>query len=646
MNGCLLVLVCLLCCSMASAQVEMFGWGEARGIRVDGELQPVSTRITVVGRDWAGLAQTGHWRTQDQSYAREGDAIVTAGKVLGLREVPALSFKQTARNLDERTAELEIELTAEQGMEIEGVYLFIGLESDRYRDATAELVGSEGPLIALTGAPANAHFGFGAGAGFRIRSGAGAVEFTMDAPTRITFRDDRETESPRITAFFALHTGTLEAGQVVRRRVTYRVDALRDIRPAHLAIDRLESRLVWEGIGGNFCWGTQSRTVSFYLDQLDLAWARVSFPWNLWHAEESADPIVVALADQPLEIQECIRMARELKRRNIPMIVSVWNAPAWAHRPRERREDSAQQFGRTVRLNPEKRDAIAASIRGYLEFFKREVGEEPAFFSFNEPNLGINVLETPEEHAEHIRLFGEAFEQAGLKTRLLLGDANEPRAVDFITAALRDRAAMGFVGGVSVHSWNDGTDEQLRRWREHALGAGRPLYIAEAGYDPDAHRYRAVLAEDWYAVEEARLNLRCINLAGAASLMHWQLTPDYGLVDEAPDGTIVPTRRWFGYSQIARFTPRGATILAMTSDHPAITAAAFETAGATIIHLANREGEREVTIGGVQRDASQVRAYVTDRDRGQAEVAAASVRDGEARMTLPSQSLVTLVIEP
>jgi hypothetical protein len=629
------------------------GWGELRGIRVEGELVPVTTRIVVASHGWKKYANTGHWRTRDQSYARSAESIVTSGQVAGISGIAPLSFRKTVRDLDERTCEIDIELQSTEAMEIDGVFLFVGVPADRFGIGSATLLntvsGGEVAVPFPVTSPADHHLGFGRAKGFRFENERQTVTVNINGDSRreVIIRDDRASETRQVNAFFPLHAGRLEAGQSIHQKVTFRVDGAIDRTPAQVTIDRSPTNAVWEGIGGNLCWGTESPTVTYYLDHLDLAWARVNFPWNLWQPDAGVDPATIPLENQPKEIRECIRIARELHRRGIPLMVAVWNAPEWAHRPRGTTSNDPQQFGRTIRLDPAKRDQIARSITGYLTFFEREVGVAPRFFSFNEPNLGINVRQTPEDHASDNLLIGRAFELAGLQTKLLLGDVNEPRAVDFVKSALADAESMKFVGAVSIHSWNDGTDDQLLQWREHAQRAGLPLYVAEAGHDPDAHRYRPILDETWYAIDDAELNLRCINLARAATIMHWQLTPDYGMVhaDDAAPGGVRLTQRWFQYSQIDRFTPRGGAILTATSDTRAITAAAVEKDGRLTIHLTNREADRVVKITGFSAPAAGVTAYLTDQTRQQSTVPAPTIHEGSMEVRVPSLSMVTLVLE-
>jgi len=103
-------------------------------------------------------------------------------------------------------------------------------------------------------------------------------------------------------------------------------------------------------------------------------------------------------------------MAQKLAKRGIPIIISVWSAPSWAIIGEER---DAYRFRHQgiygYPLNPQKLDEIYRSIGDYLVYLKQNYGVEPALFSFNESDLGINVRQTGEEHAELIKGLGAYF---------------------------------------------------------------------------------------------------------------------------------------------------------------------------------------------------------------------------------------------
>ena len=142
-------------------------------------------------------------------------------------------------------------------------------------------------------------------------------------------------------------------------------------------------------------------------------------------------------------------------------------------------------------LNPEKMDAIKKSIADYLIFLKEKYGVEAAMFTFNESDLGINVRQTPREHAEMIKTFGPYFASRGLATKLALGDTSDANPIDFIKTAMKDPEAVKYIGAVDFHSWRGCTDDILAQWGAAARELNVPLLVAEGSTDAAAYRYAA-----------------------------------------------------------------------------------------------------------------------------------------------------------
>jgi hypothetical protein len=52
-------------------------------------------------------------------------------------------------------------------------------------------------------------------------------------------------------------------------------------------------------------------------------------------------------------------------------------------------------------------DRICESINKCVTYLKQEYGVEHTLFSFNEPDTGVQVLQTPEEHLSPARKLGQ-----------------------------------------------------------------------------------------------------------------------------------------------------------------------------------------------------------------------------------------------
>jgi O-glycosyl hydrolase len=639
-------IILLVFCGTLMGQVECSGWGELRGIRIDGQLFPVITTLTIASPNWRQTAQTAHWRTRESTYAHEGEDIISTGKLaLGQRASSGVSFRQTISNSGPGMASINLQVTADTNLELDGVYMYVSVPAKDFAMGSGELVGGDGPanrkVNFATSQPADKRRYVNATAiGARV-VGPYTVELTLPQAGQIGIEDDRGTQSKQLSLLFPIHVGSMKRGESVQTRFTIKVTGAIDHSPVNVRIDPMQPGQAFSGIGGNFCWQLDSPTVNYYLDNFRIVLARVSFPIPLWQPRENGDPTTQPTDQLPDELQTDLHIATELHRRKIPMILTVWSAPDWAivHRLSNRPQPGGS---RSTRIDPAKWNALATSIGSYLLRFKQVVGTEPDFFSFNESNLGINVLMSAAEHRDAIKLLGARFAKLGLHTKMLLGDANEPRAVDYVKAALADPKAMQYVGAVSYHSWNGGTDEQLVGWHEHAMEAHLPLIVAEAGYDPDASHYRPQIDEPWYALEEVKLNLQCITLSQPEAILHWQFTPDYGLVTggSSPADPIRTTQRWWQYKQLSELTPPGAAILPVTSDSPAIAVSALAATGqgVSVVHIANTGAEREAFISGLPSDLKEMRCWVTDHTRSMQPIDSG----GTLEVTVPAQSFLTL----
>jgi hypothetical protein len=269
-------------------------------------------------------------------------------------------------------------------------------------------------------------------------------------------------------------------------------------------------------------------------------------------------------------------------------------------------------------------------------------------FSFNESDLGIDVRQTPREHALLIRTLGPDFARHGLATRLLVGDTSDADPVDFVEPVLADPEAARFAGAVSFHSWRGCTQKNLERWLAAARRLNVPLLVGEGSTDAAAWRYSRIFLEPSFAIYEIDLYTRILALAQPASILQWQLTADYSLLAgngiAGDGGPLRPTQRFWNLKQLAS-TPHRSFHLPAESDHPLVTAAALGDIanGVFTVHLVNRGAARQAVIEGFPEEVRELRAWVTDAARSMQELERIPVQQGRAEMKLDSTSFVTLL---
>src|SRR5262249_151995 len=205
-----------------------------------------------------------------------------------------------------------------------------------------------------------------------------------------------------------------------------------------------------------YCWDNRSPVAAYTLKNLNVNWARAAIKLVQWDKER----------DNPgPELRADFETMRGFARMGVPFIASVWTLPERFYSDAYDKPASAP--ARVI--DPLKWDELFDLIVGYLAYVKREYGAEPDLFSFNESNIGINVVMTPEAHAAAIKRIGARLQAAGFKTKMLLGDAAGPRDTHkFALEAASDTDARPLAGAVAFHSWGGGSAEQYGAWGDLA----------------------------------------------------------------------------------------------------------------------------------------------------------------------------------
>jgi hypothetical protein len=337
-----------------------------------------------------------------------------------------------------------------------------------------------------------------------------------------------------------------------------------------------------------------------------------------------------------------MEMARTLAQKNIPFFISTWGIPQWASSPSQRRPDQPQGI-QAGKFNPDKMPALYKAIGSYLTYLKANYNAEPVSFSFNESDLGINVIFTPQEHADLIKGLGKYLQSQGLKTKMLLADACSPHPLGFIDAAMKDPECRKYINAISFHSWHDGTPEEFTAWGKAARELNVPLFCGEGGIDADAHRYAQIFSEPWFCLFEIDTYLGMMQYGQVASVLHWQLTENYGVLTGGRGGAALqPTRRFFHLKQLD-LTPPGAPFLPLVGAAPGITRAAYgDAAKGYAVHLLNTGATRQTAVSGLPASVKEMRVFVTDAKRQMKELDKLPVAGGTVKITLDPESLTTL----
>ncbi|HUG09989.1 MAG TPA: hypothetical protein VMM36_03200 [Opitutaceae bacterium] len=424
-----------------------------------------------------------------------------------------------------------------------------------------------------------------------------------------------------------LEPGPLAAGTEQKFGAKFKLTGRASAAPVQIAVDTADRLFPFDGFGANYCFNTQTPVADYMLDELHQAWARFEFKGMLWDRErESPGPALV----------RDFELMQRVDRMGIPWVLSLWRLPERYYA--DPNQKTPGTFNRQIAADgwPEFLDLLGS----YLLHLKERYGAGPDFYSFNEPDLGVDIGFTGETHRDMVKRIGAHLESLGLKTKLLLGDTANPRDTHrYVLPTAADAEAMRYVGAVSFHSWFDGSPAQYRAWRDVARWLDLPLIVGEAGVDPGAYRNRTFDSYA-YGLGEMRQYQELLRDAQPASLLFWEFTEDYGLAFPDADGRVVPTSRFWLMKHFTNLTPMKSEGVASSSDRPDVLVSAFVKGNAITVHILNTGPARKVTVAGLSAGGWK-RVTTTETVDWEETVFAGVVPS----LDVPARSFTTLVKE-
>jgi hypothetical protein len=576
----------------ASAQTEVMAWGNLTGIRIDGQLIDFESSIVVVGKNKAFIHATGKERQLRPQYIRNGQTQTVTTEMVGIR------FTEAVTDLSKGKARVTIDLQSDTTLNLDGVYLRIQQPAEK-----------KGQSIK-----------------------AGSKEGTQD---------------------IAIVKGKIKKGQNAHLSIEITASGTIDTETAILNVSASQPGREFLGLGGNFRLQnplTDPQVIDYCLDSLRVAYGRVEMPWRSWQPEENSHPLEAALSGKlDARVQAAMEMAQRLKKLGMPVIVSAWFPPVWSIDGQP--EDYPCRGGvQAFRLDPKKTKRIYKSLTDYLLTLKRCYGVEATAFSFNESDIGIDVLHTPEEHAAFIKGLGSYMASEGLSTKMLLGDNSDASTYEFILPAMRDTETHPYISAVSFHSWRGCDDATLEKWAAASRELNVPLIIGEGSTDAAAWVYPQIFKESTFALYEINLYLRISAICQPQSILQWQLTSDYSILWGAgvygSEGPLQPTQRYWNLKQLAS-TPEQAFALPVSSSKKEINTAAFGNIahGEYVVHAVNNGAARSAVIKGLPAGKAAVKVYVTNQEQGMEEIHTYKfLPDGNLELQLPAMSFVSVFI--
>jgi hypothetical protein len=463
---------------------------------------------------------------------------------------------------------------------------------------------------------------------FRSETGDRVLTLRFDHPRTVAFVDHWDDRGRAYQIRVPLYQRPAEAGSVADLTVELQSGGIAPTPlPVHLALDSSKKPSKFQGFGGNYCWNNASPVSAYTRSNLKLAWARTEMKLVQWDKEK----------DRPGDaIRADMETMRFFQQKQVPYVTSIWWLPERFYT--DPHEKSRMTHFR--KIAGDKWDELLELMTGYLFFAKEHYGVEPDLFSFNEANIGVYVGLTPEDHLYAMKRIGAHLRKAGLRTKMLLGDATGPRDTHkFVLAAAADPEAMQYAGAIGFHSWGGGTPEQYTAWGDVAEWLGLPLLVTELGVDAAAYYTRS-----WnsfhYGLREAQMTQELLTYARPQGTQYWQFTNDYGLARVRTDGTVEPTSRFWLMKHFTDLTPHDSESLAVTSDQKVVLATAFRSNGRYAVHVLNLGAAREAVLDKLP-DAVWTMTTTTEAECWQSSAVGRSDQ-GSLRVALPARGLVTL----
>jgi len=662
-------LILLTGLSNVQAQPVCTPWGNIRSIFVDGEEMKFETSLRSVNPDWKGYVKTEKYNWEGtQTYTVEGNTHTVSHFLLGL----PLDFTSRMRETGKGKARVEMNIMATEAFSQAGTYFCMEVPGAEFSDGTLTFYNNKKQVASLNlkSAPRKTNGDFirikaskitwkSANRQYTITSGEtvevflrqdfdGNPAYKNDPWPQQKFADsDPLMKTANYQVYFTMINGNASKG--ISRNMVFDIETSGTIdrEPATLVLDTQNPGRRWEGISGNYRNQFPDKdpmVINYCLDSLRVTWGRISMWWEDWQPQEGVNPVEQAKSGKlSKHVYEQMELARKLQQRNIPVIVSVWAAPDWA-------VDKNNIPKKGVHLDQKKMDRICESIAQYLLYLKQEYGVEASLFSFNEPDCGVEVFQTPEEHAIFNKAIGAYLKSKGLATKMLLGDTGHGTALAnrIVWPTINDPSIHPYIGAIALHTYHGCNTADLNEWARAAKAINVPLMVTEGGTNSAAHRSPLVFLQPWFQLGEIDTYIRICNICQPLTVMEWQLTSDYSVLTGkglyGDEGPLRPTQRFWNLKQLGA-TTAGSFWMPVTCNRPNISCAAAGNIadGIYTVHLVNNGATRNISLTGIPASVKAFNIYVTDATRGMQKIKTIPVVSGKAEFALEAQTYTSLI---
>ncbi len=357
---------------------------------------------------------------------------------------------------------------------------------------------------------------------------------------------------------------------------------------ARIQVDMARTRqTIREMGGGNFIHKFPQVTTALdtigqmNVDRLGMRYVRVGIDLAGWEpVNDNDDPNTsdpAAFADTSFN-HGTFLLLRQLSAQGVTLIGSVWDAPDWlVSNPTEKSERH---------IPPERYAEAIESLATWLLRARDVYSATVSYISFNEADIGINVLLSPQEQQALIKQAAPRFAELGLTTRWLLADAaNVGGCQRYAGAIWQDVETRPGLGPLACHSWDvlQISDAQLEQLGQFAQKNELELWVTEGGWDAGLWRRSAEFPTWENAFNLAMVYSRMLKFSRAQVFLYWQMSGrDYNINNGQQPFPIMDI-----IAQFAREFPAGTQVVETSPNSFTLYSVAAAAPDHAAIHLIN-----------------------------------------------------------
>jgi O-glycosyl hydrolase len=323
-------------------------------------------------------------------------------------------------------------------------------------------------------------------------------------------------------------------------------------------------------------------------------------------------------------------LAQEASAHGVELTASIWDVPAWMV--------TNPGSERSRKIPPELYPELAESMGEWLRTARDGYGAEVSYVSFNEADIGVNVSLNSSEHAALVAEVGSRLAARGLRTKWLLGDcANMAGCVGYARPIWESPVARPYLGIFAFHTWDSSaSDTALASLADFGRETGLSIRGTEGGWDAQLWQRPDQFPTWTNALRLATVYVRVLKLAGASTLLYWQmLGRDYMLNDGASGHPA-----WQVLRQMQQQIPAGAQVVETSGDRGLVYSLGVREGGEFVLYLVNGgPADQPVTVAGLPGGSyRQVRSSAAGSDQEMAPVSGGRT----VSLTLPKESVTLL----